>query len=239
MRPLNSSELLDLWQDGSTLLPVARSLQLIGSACDAPSIADMARLSIGERDLRLLQLREWLFGTRLRNIVNCPVCMALSEWEGDTATLRLQQPRPDDADRRYAYETEGYRLAYRLPNSEDLYQAKDEAAVLTACILSVESDQGHCPPAECPGSVLEKLAEQIERQDPQADIRFTVHCPACAHSWETVFDIGTYLWAEIDNWARRTLEEIYTLAFYFGWSEEAILSMSPKRRSLYIQLIRS
>ena len=239
MRPLTTSELLDLWQEGGRMGPVERTLRLVGTASDARTLGEMARLSIGERDLRLLQLREWLFGSRLSFLVNCPLCSALNEWDGDLGELRLQDHRPDDAGRRYACETDGYHLSYRLPNTEDLYGERDEKKILINCILSLEDEQGPCAPEDCPDTVLQDLARQIEIQDPQADIRFTVHCPACGHNWQTFFDIGGYLWAEIDSWAKHTLEEIYLLAFYFGWSEQAILSMAPGRRQLYVQMIRS
>jgi hypothetical protein len=239
MRALTSTELLDLWQEGSRQSPLERALHLVGAACDVNSIQEIARLSIGERDLRLLQLREWLFGTQLHNLVNCPVCTGVCEWEGDLNALRMQTHRRDDIERRYEYVTDGYHLYYRLPNSEDLYGTKDEKKILIDCILTVDGEQGPCLPDDCPSGVLEKLALQIEQEDPQADIRFNVHCPTCDHQWETNFDMGSYLWAEIDNWARHTLDEIYTLASHFGWSEHTILSMSSRRRQLYVQLIRS
>jgi hypothetical protein len=239
MRPLTTSELLDIWQEGSRQPPIERTLRLVGAACGNVSIREVARLSIGERDLRLLQLREWFFGTRLHNVVNCPLCSAVSEWDGELGDLRLQAHRADDASRQYACETEGYRLYFRLPNSEDLWTSRDVTKILTGCILSVEGEQGPCAPEECPATVLETLAQAIEREDPQADIRFTVRCPSCDHAWETNFDIGSYLWAEIDNWARRTLEDVYLLARHFGWSEQSILTMAPRRRQLYLQFIGS
>ncbi|HEX9511224.1 MAG TPA: hypothetical protein VF939_12130 [Puia sp.] len=246
MRPLNTIELLDIWQAGSRQPLIEKTLRLIGVSCDNSSIDEMARLSIGERDLRLLQLREWIFGVRLHNTVHCPRCSELTEWEAKLDDLRLQPPRPDDGKKTFIANIDGYELAYRLPNSEDLYSllpygvpVKDPKTLLSRCILSLHQNQRPCMPDELPDTVFNSLAQQMEQEDPQADIRIEVHCPACTHSWEAVFDIITYLWTEIDGWARRTLEEVYLLALNFGWSEHAILTMPPQRRQLYIHLLRS
>jgi hypothetical protein len=239
-------ELLDIWQAGSHQPLIEKTLHLLGVSCGNDSIREMARLSIGERDLRLLQLREWIFGARLHNIVHCPRCAGLTEWDARLDDLRLQPLRPDDGKKTFECSIDGYELTFRLPNSEDLYSflpddapVKDPKKLLGRCILSLRRDYRSCTPDELPDTVFDTLAQHMEREDPQADIRIEVNCPACAHSWEAVFDIIPYLWAEIDGWARRTLEEVCLLARNFGWSEHDILTMPPQRRQLYIHLLRS
>jgi hypothetical protein len=64
-------------------------------------------------------------------------------------------------------------------------------------------------------------------------------CPNCCNQWEGQFDIASYLWTEINTWARHMLQEVYLLARAFGWSEYAILTMSPQRRQLYLEMIRA
>jgi len=51
------------------------------------------------------------------------------------------------------------------------------------------------------------------------------------------FDILTYLWSEIEDWAQRLLLEVHTLALAYGWSERDILAMSPRRRRLYLEMV--
>jgi len=63
-------------------------------------------------------------------------------------------------------------------------------------------------------------------------------CPKCSHEWEMSFDICSYLWREVDNLAKRALREVAMLAAAFGWSESDILRMSPRRRRLYLEMIR-
>ena len=77
----------------------------------------------------------------------------------------------------------------------------------------------------------------MSEEDPQADIRMNLICPACTNKWETRFDIVGYLWAEIDNWAYRLMGEVVVLARAFGWQEKDIVNMSARRRHLYIQML--
>jgi hypothetical protein len=87
--------------------------------------------------------------------------------------------------------------------------------------------------ADLPQHALDALSQQIEKLDPQAEIRTALTCPACSHQWEVLFDIAGFLWTEINNWAERTLRSVNLLASAYGWTEREILSLSPVRRQLY------
>lgn len=245
MRSLTASELLQVWENGLDQ-PILRSaLQLLSTACSISDINIVARLSIGERDARLLQLREWMFGSRLINIAHCPKCSELIEWEMNTTDLRLQLPKPDTSPGIFQLEAEDYHIQFRLPNSEDLlksshsnvYQSNPQK-VLFDCILEVKAGQKDCSAEELPTKVIETLNRQMANEDPQANITMALNCPACTHQWESLFDIVSYLWIEIDNWAKHLLQEVYVLARNFGWSERDIISMSAKRRQLYLEMLK-
>ncbi len=77
----------------------------------------------------------------------------------------------------------------------------------------------------------------MAEQDPLAVIQMSLTCSACAHNWPLTFDIISYLWIEIDRWARHTLREVAQMAYAFGWSESDILALSPHRRKLYLKMI--
>jgi hypothetical protein len=244
MRPLTATELLKVWEDGIHFTSTGRSLRLLGAACSTTDLDSMADLSIGERDARLLQLREWMFGSRLMNKMNCPLCTEPVEWVTELGDIRLQVPQTGTAPKIFELAVDDLHIRYRLPNSHDLASAaadpsyrSDPRKLLSACILAVNSEQKDLSPQDLPEKVWEELEEQMEKQDPQADIRMVLHCPACAHRWEAHFDIAGYLWTEIDNWARRVMHEVYLLARSFGWSEHDILAMSPRRRQLYIEML--
>jgi len=79
--------------------------------------------------------------------------------------------------------------------------------------------------------------QRLRELDPQADVRLDLTCTACGHHWESIFDIATYFWREIDDWAQRMLRDVHILAMAYSWSEADILSMSAWRRQAYLQMV--
>lgn len=245
MRPLTAPELLQIWENGLDQSIIERMLHLLSIACSIPDIKVVAQLSIGERDAKLLQLREWLFGTRLINMTHCSKCAERVEWDMNTSDLYLQMPQVSSQSDVFYLEIQPFNIRFRLPNSEDMIRATGNRAyqsnprqLLLECILEVKTNQGIFNAEELPGEVLETLTQQIEKESPQANITILLNCPACTHEWESVFDIVSYLWTEIDNWAKHLLQEIYILARAFGWSERDIVNMSARRRQLYLEMLR-
>lgn len=244
MRPLTADELLQVWESGLKRPLLEKSLHLLGIACSPTSLNTMAQLSIGERDARLLQVREWLFGSRLYNTAHCPECATLVEWETDLNALQLPPLLPDVASKIFSIEMDGFHLRFRLLNSNDLLKATSEKVteprkMLAQCILDMQHEEQQCDATSLPDSIWEALQQRISEADPQADIQMMVHCPDCSNAWQIPFDIMSYLWIEIDNWAKHMLQEVFVLAKAFSWSETAILNMSAQRRQLYLEMLRS
>jgi hypothetical protein len=244
MRPLNSSELLSVWEKGNKRSPTDKALLLLDTACSDGEPADPALLSIGERDARLLQIREWMFGSHLLNVSHCPSCGEHIEWVTEISDLRFNStdkisPGP------YYLQTDAFTIQFRMPNSYDLtklssdrsYQS-DPSKLLADCVLDVQHETGKYNTHELPEAVYDVLDQQMSMQDPQANISMALNCPVCTHTWELQFDIVHYLWTEVDNWAKHILQDVAILASNFGWSEAEILQMSPQRRQLYLEMIR-
>ena len=74
MRPLSAAELLDVWERGFAQAPVERALTLLKAACPELSLRITRKADIGDRDLRLLTLREWTFGSQLLCLATCTGC---------------------------------------------------------------------------------------------------------------------------------------------------------------------
>lgn len=244
MRTLNSIELLRVWEDGIHFTLTERSLQLLSIACGVPDLNNVADWSIGERDARLLQLREWMFGSRLLNKANCPKCGELLEWTTELEDIRLQAPKQQTLPQTFELDVEGTHINFRLPNSHDVFRATSDPAysadpqkLLAECIVAASNGVEEIAMDKLPGDTWDALEQQMEKLDPQADIQMALTCPACAHEWSASFDIAGYLWTEIDNWAKHVMQEVYLLARSFHWSEQDILKMSPRRRQLYIEMI--
>ena len=68
-------------------------------------------------------------------------------------------------------------------------------------------------------------------------MNLALDCPACGAHWQSVFDIVTFLWGEIEDWAQRLLYDVHLLASAYGWSERDIVAMTPRRRRMYLEMV--
>src|SRR5947209_15638284 len=84
-----AAELLGAWERSSPLGPVEREDTLLRLA--DPGL-EPAELAVGERDARLLELRELLFGTALGGIAECPRCGDPVEYALETGDLLAGRP---------------------------------------------------------------------------------------------------------------------------------------------------
>ncbi len=235
MRQLSTAELLGAWETGIDQLPLQRALTLLVAAYpDTPSEL-LARLSIGERDARLLALREQAFGSRLNCLVNCPSCNEALEFALDVSDIRAKRAWDGDA---MVLSADDYEVSFRLPNSLDLLAIGECRNVTLACkvlfkrcVPTARYKEDDCPTDLLPAEIVDSVATQMSDTDPQADVQLTLSCPQCSHEWRAVFDIVSFLWAEISAWASRILREVHLLASAYGWREADILAMSPRRRT--------
>ncbi|MFD0428254.1 hypothetical protein ACFQ60_09340 [Streptomyces zhihengii] len=69
-----------------------------------------------------------------------------------------------------------------------------------------------------------------------ADVTLSIACPECGEATPAELDITSYLWTELDTWARDLLLDVHLLASAYGWSEPEILALSPTRRRYYLEL---
>jgi hypothetical protein len=234
MRGLTEREILPLWERGARGGPLARARVLLAAACPELAGHEADALTVGARDAALLELRERTLGPRLAGFVACPDCGELLELELDTRELRAVGDVPAPAAENELV-VDDVRVRFQPLTCGDV-----EAAATTADADVVRTRlAGRCvEDADAPLSeeVVAALAEALAARDPQAEILVGLTCPECDHAWQTVFDIGTFLWSEVAAYARRLLHEVATLAHSFGWSETDILELSPARRRHYLEL---
>ena len=178
-------------------------------------------LTIGEAQLRT---EEFLTGQMLEALRTVeyelpsfdtePIEVALGEW-----TVRFRLPTPADL------------LAVGQPAP-----AEARSLLLERCVVTITRNGQPATAADLPADVQEKLAEAVAQADPDADLRLDAPCPACGHHTSAVIDAVSFLWAELDAWARGTLTEVHLLASTYGWTEPEVLALSPRRRHHYLEL---
>lgn len=234
MRALLAQEMLDVWEQGFTQPLVARALTLLAAASPEMSRDALMQLSLGERNARLLTLREWAFGSRITGMAACPACGEKLELEFSTADIRAQASNEHPE---LQVDVGDYRVRFRLPNSADMLGANSQDSLLNQCLVSVDSSNGHADANSLSAPVVDAIAERMAQADPQANVQLALTCPNCNHVWQAAFDIVSYFWTEINAWAIRILREVHTLARAYGWREADILALSPQRRQIYLNLV--
>ena len=244
MKTVEAAEILYAWEQGLNQPLLHKALILLTAACPEMNPESLAEMSIGQRDNRLLQLRERLFGQQLVNNAACPECGERIEWENNTTDYFIQADEYDGSVSEFDLDADDYSVNFRLPNSLDIAAVMSSKSAETAqhqllsrCLLKVEHGGTQCEIDQLPDSILAKLNQQIEALDPQAEICINLSCPECSHRWNVLFDIASFLCTEINDWAERMLQTVHILAVGYGWSESEILHLSPLRRQLYLGML--
>ncbi|HEY0395140.1 MAG TPA: hypothetical protein VGD01_11660 [Candidatus Elarobacter sp.] len=233
--------MLGAWERGLGEGPVERGLTLLELACPDDGAEALAALGVGERDRRLLALREALFGAQVTGLVACAACGERVELEFAAADVRAL-PVADPAPLPLPHGEGELRL--RVPDSRDLQAAAAAGpgaatVLLERCLVPAAAPSGAAPAPRADGFPPELVAEagrRLAEADPLLDVRFALTCPSCGHAWSAPFDVVPFLWTELDAWAGRAFAGVHVLASAYGWSEAEILGLSPARREAYLRM---
>jgi hypothetical protein len=240
MHALTASDMLRAWEAGRGRYPAERALLLLALACPDIPADDLRGLTVGQRNARLLTLRQMTLGSSAQCFVRCSRCNESLEFTLDSEALR----QPEPTTRRYTLSLDDFNVSFRLPTSLDVVAAADcvdiesgRSFLLERCIEGVQQHDQPVAVAALPEQITLAIAESMLKYDPQAEIRLALHCHACQYAWSAAFDIVSFFWAEIEAQAKRLLREVHTLARAYGWREADILALSPARRQCYLELV--
>jgi hypothetical protein len=252
---LSSQEMLRIWEVGLGQHPIHQALLILAVAFPEVPRDELARLSIGQRDRYLLSVRAATFGARFAALASCPQCREQVECALDMAALGVvsgitaeglpaQSEVPALSHPLQLMRVDGYEVQFRVPDSHDLAAIANAQDVgdarnrlVRCCFMQTSCDGRPIAVDALPVSVIEQVTAQMVECDPLAEVQLELCCPACRHSWQSVFDITTFLWHEISTEAKRLLRQVHTLALAYGWREVDILSMSAARRQMYIEMV--
>lgn len=242
MRALSAMDLLDLADRADGLHPVDRGLAMLRTALPERTYGELARLSLGERDSLLLELRRLTFGEEMSAYAECGACGERLEFSTSCHALLAENAEgaraaiPDVV-------SDGYRVGLRRLDSLDLAAiagctdvAQARGALVARCIAEIDGPRGVARAEDLPDGMVAALVDALGQGDPQAEVLLELSCPACGHTWQAQLDIGRFLWTEIRVRARRLLGEVHVIARAYGWRESDILAMSERRRTAYVDL---
>jgi hypothetical protein len=235
-------ELLELWEQGYALNSLERAIQMVCASKNLSS--EQAReLPIGQRDATLLDMRSHHFGDLCVCTDACQHCSSVVEFEFSIASL-LHQVN-DQRRTRFSFEKDAFCINVRLPTTGDIEHVlnncleKDqlETALFRQCILSSTEHGKTISPDELPEEISQSVLTAMGEAQDLADIQFQLTCNQCDYQWSAPFDIARFFWEEIDRHVRRLLHEVHRIASAYGWSDQQILSLSPQRRTFYLECI--
>ncbi|MEV0172028.1 hypothetical protein AB0I00_13035 [Streptomyces sp. NPDC050803] len=230
-----AAELLAAWETGLAQAPTGRALLLHRTARPDLDGAVLPALPVGEREADLFALRRALFGDRMQVRLDCADCGADMEFDLDAGEFAVGTD-----DRQVTVSEGGWEVEFRLPGVADVTAAAraadPRAALLARCLVAAERGGTAVAAGELPVAVQRRIAEAVEAADPGADVTLNVACPECGQATRAELDIASYLWTELDAWARDVLLDVHLLATAYGWSEPEILALSPLRRRYYLEL---
>lgn len=156
--------------------------------------------------------------------------------------LRVEASEPQGDG--FLLELDDYQVDVRLPSTADLSEVsrsedkgRMHTALLRRCIKSVRRQDEEVDAELLPAHVIAAVNARMADQDPQAAMHLSLVCPDCSHHWKALFDIVSFFWSEIEAWAARMMREVHILASAYGWRETDIISMSPMRRQIYLNMV--
>lgn len=235
----SNSELLALWERGSTEDRIDRALSIL-FVCTGEPRDILASLGIGARDRVLVEIYEHLFGPMLDAFAQCPSCDEPLQYSLDIRDLVASPPPSAEP---LQLTTDGASLRLRLPDSFVLagISGCTDLAVATRrltehCVLEAIVEGKPMSPHELPEDLMEPISAALAAADPAMEILIDLRCMSCSHGWQIVFDIEHFLWTRISSTARRLLREVHALATAYGWSEPEVLSLGPARRQAYLEM---
>ncbi len=240
MQPLSDNDVLELWERGQRHSRHGRAMLLTEAALSELDTQACAQLPIGRRDTALLRLRMLTYGSTAACFLACPSCREDLEFELELDRLVLEPP--DSGASSGAVEYEGWSIAFGLPTTLDLHAVSvldpgsARQALIGRLVTQAVHEGMHIAVDELPDEVISLLEHELDRIDPQADVRLSQNCPACAHRFVAPFDIAEYLWTELDAHARELMREVHALARAYGWTEPDVLSLTRARRHAYLEL---
>ncbi|HEX8534887.1 MAG TPA: hypothetical protein VF662_12020 [Allosphingosinicella sp.] len=242
MASLAAADVVGIWEAGSNRPAWNKALVALAPSFPEADPAELAALSIGERNARLLALRQEVIGPVIQAVVTCPKCGEPLEFEQRIDELLDGYSSP--AEREFDIAAGDYGARCRLLDSQDLAQAAKcggeapardklaERAILEAAYCGAPAAA-----AELPAEVVRRIADELADRDRLAELAIPLACAACEHVWPATLDITAFLWAELERKAKQILADVVAIAQAYGWREADILAMSPSRRQYYLDSI--
>ncbi len=222
---------------------LSRCVGRVGEILDVD--AELVRgLLPGDREFLLLRIYQTTFGDKLQVFLQCPdaECSEITEAplnlnditveanpvEMRTFTMKVNEARAE-------------RISFRLPTGADqealaatkeLDEAELSQRLLQLCIVDPSKSA-----EKLSQDVREGIEEQMRTLGPGIEVELEAVCPKCSKTFTSQLDVALLVLNEL-RLSEAALEmDVHALAFYYHWPESEIISLTPRRRARYVELL--
>jgi len=227
----SAEAIVEIWEQGLYQQPVDRALTILSVLTDRPR-QELAAMTLERRDSLLIQRRAQLFGGSFSGSSTCAHC-------GCDVEVSVSADELDIPEERFVVKVADTELTVQMPTSIDLAAAARCDTVAAArrelirrCIQGSQRDGDD----SLGDDVVVAVEAELDRRAGVSAGVVHLTCPDCSHDWELELDVAGFMWREIEILAVRLLRQVDVLARRYGWSEQAILALSPGRRRFYLEL---
>lgn len=203
------------------------------------SRVDWFHLSLTDLDTALLLTRCMLFGEQIWANAICPS-------EGCAAPIEISFDIQDYLAHHAARQPRGVQ-----PSEEPgWFQFQDDEILFRVPVVADQLAIAHHPhprqelvqrcmcPTDLKARQVKRVEKAMEAIAPSLAGTLQGKCVECGAEVELFFDPQQFILRELRNQASFIYEDIHLLAFYYQWSEPAILALPRHRRMQYAEMIR-
>ncbi|MEL6792659.1 MAG: hypothetical protein AAFP78_04345 [Pseudomonadota bacterium] len=184
------------------------------------------RLTIGDRDRLLAALYGSVYGPDVLADARCGECGAKIELRFSLEAL-VAGRRPDGSAKGSPPQVSVGDASLRLPTVGDAARLGDADPAAFVEALTTEGD--------APERALAEAA--LEAADPALELDLAATCPECGAAQSTPFSMSGFFSAALSRDLQFLMRETHLIAKTYGWSLDAIMSLTRVERQEFVRLI--
>jgi hypothetical protein len=240
----------DLSIAGWVSLLINNSIESEGIRVDNPGPS----FCVADRDLLIVYLRMLTFGPEIWGTLHCPHdgCGSRMDVSFDLTTLKMPlfSSKENLFSASFEYQAKKIPFTWRQPDGADqeaiasvLPESPYRALLilLSRCLNTLDGlpDVSVKALSALPREMLQSMDEIISGEMTSFDWDIDLVCPECGRQFLATLDIQEFFWEELQICHSDVWKDIHTIAFYYHWSEQEILSLSRWKRKLYLGHIQN
>lgn len=249
MATLGLRWILNGWDAASGVMSAARGAVLVAEAGLAADIEAAIDLSLDELSALAAQVYVEQFGTTMAALLSCEHCSQVLEIDVPIEHIGAEHASAEGTGEAVEAEVtlgSGTSVRVRVPTTRDLVAVaqRDDVteALISRCVSAVAGDStvigqgGNEPPLDLTEADRALVDAGVEQLAGATAPMMRARCPECRSRICAPVDMGALLWARVEQEAPARLAEVAVLASTFGWTEDDIVGMAPRRREAYLSL---